>query len=122
MLSFPHVANAFDGYFTIPQVPPFRKDGDIWYEGFEFYKNVVEKRMDLDLIEGDALKEAIISTGKLSEFISIIRESCIYAHRRKDDRIRVEDVRKALDKLRTFYSRTLTEEHMEVMRLRNKRG
>jgi hypothetical protein len=72
--------------------------------------------MDLDLVEKDALKEAIMSTGKLSEFISIIRESCIYAHRRRDNKIRVEDVRKALDKLRTFYSRTLTEEHMEVLR------
>ena len=115
-VKFSVVANAFDGYFTIPQVPPFKKDGNIWIEGFEFYKNVVAKRMDLDLVEKDALKEAIMSTGKLSEFISIIRESCIYAHRRRDNKIRVEDVRKALDKLRTFYSRTLTEEHMEVLR------
>ncbi len=113
---FPHVANAFDDYFTIPQVPPFKKDGNIWNEGFKFYENVVARRMDLNLIGEDALKKAIMSTGKLSEFISIVRESCIYAHRRRDSKIRVEDVRKALDKLRTFYSRTLTEEHMEVLR------
>ena len=109
---YENVRPAFDDDIILPQLPVKSKDGKRVNENnFNFYKELVEKRMDLDLIEENALEEAIVSTGKTSEFISIMRDAAIKAYRGEKGGITIEEVGKALEKLRRTYDRTLTEAH-----------
>ena len=109
---YENVRPAFDDDIILPQLPVKSKDGKRVNENnFNFYKGIVEKRMDLDLIEENALEEAIVSTGKTSEFISIMRDAAIKAYRNENEKITKEEVEKALEKLRRTYDRTLTEAH-----------
>ncbi len=109
---YENVRPAFDDDIILPQLPVKSKDGKRLNEkNFNFYKELVEKRMDLDLIEENALEEAIVSTGKTSEFISIMRDAAIKAYRNENEKITKEEVGKALEKLRRTYDRTLTEAH-----------
>jgi len=108
---YENVRHAFDDDIILPQLPVRRKNGEINEVNFNFYKRIVERRMDLDLIEEEALQEAILSTGKTSEFISVMRDAAIKAYRNEKGRITKEEVGKALEKLRRTYDRTLTETH-----------
>jgi len=109
---YENVRPAFDDDIILPQLPVKSKDGKrLNEENINFYKEIVEKRMDLDLIEETALEEAIVSTGKTSEFISIMRDAAIKAYRGEKRGITKEEVEKALEKLRRTYDRTLTEAH-----------
>ena len=109
---YENVRPAFDDDIILPQLPVKSKDGKRVNENnFNFYKELVEKRMDLDLIEENALEEAIVSTGKTSEFISIMRDATIKAYMNENEKITKEEVGKALEKLRRTYDRTLTEAH-----------
>lgn len=109
---YENVRPAFDADILLPQLPVKSKDGKRLNErNINFYKGIVEKRMDLDLIEEDALEEAIVSTGKTSEFISIMRDAAIKAYRNENEKITKEEVGKALEKLRRTHDRTLTEAH-----------
>jgi energy-coupling factor transporter ATP-binding protein EcfA2 len=109
---YENVRHAFDDDIILPQLPVRSRDRKrINEENFNFYKGIVEKRMDLGLIEEEALKEAILSTGKTSEFISVMRDAAIKAHRNENEKITKEEVGKALEKLRRTYDRTLTEVH-----------
>ena len=109
---YENVRHAFDDDIILPQLPVRSRDRKrINEENFNFYKGIVEKRMDLSLIEEEALREAILSTGKTSEFISVMRDAAIKAYRNENERITKEEVGKALEKLRRTYDRTLTEVH-----------
>ena len=81
----------------------------------EFYRQVIIKRMNPGLIEEGILNEAISSTGKLSEFVEIMRESSLRAFRMNRNRISKDDVEVSLDKLRATYDRTLTEAHKKKL-------
>jgi energy-coupling factor transporter ATP-binding protein EcfA2 len=109
---YENVRHAFDDDIILPQLPVRSRDRKrINEENFNFYKGIVEKRMDLGLIEEEALKDAILSTGKTSEFISVMRDAAIKAYRNENEKITKEEVGKALEKLRRTYDRTLTEAH-----------
>jgi len=109
---YENVRHAFDDDIILPQLPVRSRDRKrINEENFNFYKGIVEKRMDLGLVEEEALKDAILSTGKTSEFISVMRDAAIKAHRNENEKITTEEVGKALEKLRRTYDRTLTEAH-----------
>lgn len=109
---YENVRHAFDDDIILPQLPVKNRDRtEIKEENFNFYKQIVERRMDLGLIEEEALKEAILSTGKTSEFISVMLDATIKAHRNGNEKITKEEVGKALEKLRRTYDRTLTEAH-----------
>lgn len=109
---YENVRHVFDDDIILPQLPVRSRDKKrINEENFNFYKRIVERRMDLDLIEEEALEEAILSTGKTSEFISVMRDAAIKAYRNEKEKITKEEVGKALEKLRRTYDRTLTEAH-----------
>ncbi len=109
---YQNVRHAFDGDFILPQLPVKSRDGNrINEENLDFYRQIVDRRMDLGLIEEEALKEAILSTGKTSEFIHVMEDATIKAYRNEKGRITKEEVRKVLEKLRRAYDQTLTEAH-----------
>jgi hypothetical protein len=108
---YENVRPAFDDDIILPQLPVKGIDGKIKNTNLNFYRDLVNKRMELSLIEDETLKEAILCTGKISEFISIMKDASIKAHRNGKDRITKEEVGDALEKLRRSYDRTLTEAH-----------
>lgn len=109
---YENVRHAFDADIILPQLPVRSKDRTRRNEeNVNFYRRIVDKRMKLDLIEENALADAILSTGKTSEFVSVMRDAAIKAHRNEREKITIEEVEKALEKLRRTYDRTLTEAH-----------
>jgi hypothetical protein len=113
---FENVRHNFHDDFILPHPPVKNKKGGIIEENFNYYKKIAEKRMNLNLIEENALHHAIISTGKLSEFISVIRNAASKTLTRSKEikktnqKIGKEEIEMALEKLRNTYDRTLTEE------------
>ena len=108
---YENVRHAFDSDIILPHFPVRTKEGQLNEANFAFYREIVAKRMNLSLIEDGALKEAICCTGKISEFMSAMRDGAIKAYRNEKERITEEEVEKTLEKLRRTYDRTLTEAH-----------
>jgi hypothetical protein len=118
---FENVRQNFHEYFVLPQPPVKNKEDDIIKKNFDYYKKIAGRRMDLELIDEDALEHAILSTGKLSEFILVIRDASIITYttikegKRKGQKMIKEDVEAVLEKLRNTYDRTLTREEVEKL-------
>jgi len=74
---FENVSSAFDDTIILPQLPVINKDGSRNETNLEFYREVVKRRMEDHLIDDAVLDEAVLSTGKLSEFVSIMRDATI---------------------------------------------
>lgn len=118
---FENVRHNFHEDFILPQPPVKDKRGYIIKENFDYYRKIAEKRMNLQLIDEDALSHAILSTGKLSEFILVIRDASVIAYtaikeeQERDQRIVKEEIDVVLKKLRNTYDRTLTREEIEKL-------
>jgi hypothetical protein len=108
---YENVRHAFDSDVILPQVPVKSKDGNNNSANIDFYKHLIKKRMELTLIDEDALNEVILNTGKISELISVMRDSTIKAYRTDAKRITKKEVDEALEKLRRVFDRTLTQAH-----------
>ena len=109
---YENVRHSFDADIILPQLPVRSKNRKKKNEeNVNFYKRIVDKRMELDLIEENALEGAILSTGKTSEFVSVMRDAAIKAHRNEREKITNEEIGNVLEKLRRTYDRTLTEAH-----------
>ncbi len=109
---YENVRHDFDDDVILPQLPLKSRDGKrINEENLNFYRQLVGRRMDLGLIEEDALSEAILSTGKTSEFIAVMRDAAIKAYRKENGKITKEEIKEVLEKLRRTFDRTLTEAH-----------
>ena len=69
--------------------------------------------MELSLIEESALREAILSTGKIREFITLLRSSIIESLARNNNRITKSDVSEAIKRLRRSFDRALDRVHIK---------
>ena len=118
---FENVRHNFHEDFILPQPPVKDRRGYIIKENFDYYRKIAEKRMNLQLIDEDALSHAILCTGKLSEFILVIRDASVIAYtaikeeQERDQRIMKEEIEAVLKKLRNTYDRTLTKEEIEKL-------
>ncbi len=108
---YENVRHEFDDDVILPHFPLKDRDDKTVKETFDFFRQIVENRMDLSLIEEKALEEAILNTGKISEFISIMRSAAIKAHRSGSGKIKMTEVKESLEKFRRAYDRTLTQSH-----------
>jgi hypothetical protein len=108
---YENVRHAFDGDVILLQMPVKRRNGEPHEEGRGFYRDVVSRRIDLDLLEDGVLDLAVDSPGKLSELVEVMKEASLNAYRKGQERISKDDVSSALDKLRMTFDRTLTEAH-----------
>jgi hypothetical protein len=109
--NYENVRQAFNGDMVLLQLPVKDRHGEDNKESMEFYRQVITKRINPDLMEEGVLDYAIRSTGKLSEFMEVMREPSLKAFRMGRKRISRDDVEASLDKLRMTYDRTLTEAH-----------
>jgi hypothetical protein len=108
---YENVRHAFDDDVILAHFPTKDRDGNVVKENLDFFKQIVENRMDVGLIEEKALEKAIFNTGKTSEFISIIRNATIKAYLNGGRKIKEVEVEECLEKFRRAYDRTLTESH-----------
>jgi hypothetical protein len=108
---YENVRHAFDGDVILLQMPVKRRNGEPHEEGRGFYRDVVSRRIDLDLLEDGVLDLAVDSPGKLSELVEVMKEASLNAYRKGQERISKDDVSSALDKVRMTFDRTLTEAH-----------
>lgn len=107
------VRQAFDDDVLLPQLPVKGQDGAIKDDNLNFYMDVIYRRMDRGLVDEGALKNAILSTGKLSEFMRVMRDACMKAYRKRAELIDDQDVEGALEKFRRTYDRTISQAHKE---------
>lgn len=112
---YENVRHAFDGDVILLQIPVRKRNGEPHIEGRKFYSDVISRRIDLDLLEENVLEQAIVSTGKLSELVEVMKEASLNAFRKGQTRISNNDVASALEKLRMTYDRTLTEAHKKKL-------
>ena len=112
---YENVKHAFDGDVILLQMPVKRRNGEPHQEGRGFYRDVISRRIDLDLLEDGVLDLAVDSTGKLSELVEVMKEASLNAYRKGQKRISKEDVASALDKLRMTFDRTLTQAHKKKL-------
>jgi len=112
---YENVKHAFDGDVILLQMPVKKRNGEPHEEGRGFYRDVISRRIDLDLLEDGVLDLAVDSTGKLSELVEVMKESSLNAYRKGQERISNEDVASALDKLRMTFDRTLTQAHKKKL-------
>lgn len=112
---FENVRDKFSNSFLLPQPPVKNKDGSIYEKGYNFYKKIITNRIQENLIEREAIDEAIQNTGKLKELIAVMRDASLRAYRKEKSQIGIEEVRESIEKLRRFYDRSLTEEHKKKL-------
>jgi len=85
--------------------------------GYQTLKRFVSLRMDLDLIEPDALELAITySGGVFRELARVLRTSIGNARRRKGEKIESADVEWAANEIRNEYRRILNREDMKYLK------
>ncbi len=86
-------------------------------EGYETVRKFAHARMDLGLIEPDALEEAITySGGVFREMARIMRSGIGRARRRKASRVELTDIEWAVTEIRNEYRRILDKEDMEILK------
>lgn len=112
---YENVKHAFDGDVILLQMPVKKRNGEPHEVGQKFYRDVISRRIDPDLLEDGVLDLAVDSTGKLSELVEVMKEASLNAHRKGQKRISKEDVASALDKLRMTFDRTLTQAHKKKL-------
>lgn len=86
-------------------------------EGYKTSRDFVRVRMNLDLIEEDALEAAITySGGVFREMARIMRTAIGHARRRKGSRLNLEDVEWAATEIRNEYRRILDKEDLKLLK------
>lgn len=93
---------------TFPMIKVERLEGGRCDEGYATITNIVEKRARLDLFEKDVLDYAIGKTGgSLRELFKVIMAAATRARRRRSATIDREDVRLALEDIKSRLTRTI---------------
>lgn len=84
--------------------------------GIETLRAFVEHRMELSLVEEDALRESIeLSGGLFQQLRRLIYNACHTAVGRKAQRLSRADVQDAASELRAELERPLTREHIAIL-------
>jgi hypothetical protein len=112
---YENVRTNFDSDIVMLQIPAKRRDGGINPETMGFYCDVITRRMNPNLLEVGVLEEAIVSTGKLTELVAVMRDASLKALNMERNRISKIDIDSALERLRRTYDRTLTEAHKKKL-------
>ncbi len=115
-IDFQQIRQFFDDTPSLLNIKVRNRDSEVIQEGIEFFKNVLASRMDLGLIEEDALNLAIDkSGGMLSEFIRILRGSSVVAVKEGVNKITKANVNEIVSRLRDSFDRILTKEHLDKL-------
>lgn len=109
----------FSDVFIHPNIKIHERDGPEhpYTKGREFMKEIVSKRVSLDMFEPDALEYIIdMSGGVVREFIRIIRDSAVRAITRKKDLIDKDIAVEVVNGLKNIYQAQLSDEDYKVLK------
>ena len=111
------VKQNFSKQFSLPNFKIIEKSGERNDRGWARMREIVERRMERQLIESKALDYAVeMSGGVVRELVRIIQGSASRALVAKANVIKLEHVEQAVDELRTEYSFSLTrDEYVEIL-------
>ena len=109
---------AFSEQFMLPNFKIKEAKGERSEPGWARMREVVEKRLERQLIESRALDLAVeMSGGVVRELVRIIEGAATRAIVRKANAIKHEHVEQAVEKLRTVYSFSLTrQDYIDILR------
>jgi hypothetical protein len=112
------VKQNFSKQFPLPSFKIIEKSGERNDHGWARMREVVERRIEPQLIESRALDHAVeMSGGVVRELVRIIQGSASRALVAKRNVIKHEHVEQAVDELRTEYNFSLTrDEYIEILR------
>jgi len=113
---FQQIARTFDTHFVLPNVKIFDKQGNLDETGSLILKDVCSRRMEEELIEPEALKEVIESSGGLMlDLIRLIQGAANYALSGDKERIDLESVERMANEIRNDYRALLQPKHYRVL-------
>ena len=109
---FGQVRTLFDGYFTLPNVNVFHRDGQPHPDGRRMLEALVERRVAPGLVAPAAVARlADLSGGVLRELVYLAREACSFARARGAEAVDAPDVERAASRLRGTFASMLDEAH-----------
>lgn len=113
---FQQIARTFDVHFVLPNVKIFDKQGSIDETGYLILKDVCLRRMKEELIEPEALRDVIKSSGGLMvDLIRLVQGAANYALSGGNKRIDLESVERMANEIRNDYRALLQKKHYRIL-------
>ncbi len=116
---FNEIERAFDSHELLSVIKVKDKTGQPFEPGRKAIREILEKRFDLSLIAEDAREDLIEKCGGSLRHLFQILQNAVLDQRVRDREARQIDkaaVESAFRKLRNYFERTLTSEHMEILK------
>ncbi len=113
------VTSIFPDYQVLPMLKVKNRDGTDYLPGFEYLRNILSSRMDLNMLFGS--EEAVrylcqASGGHPRDLMILVRYACTYAPRDVWPRpITLDVIQRAEARLVAEYSRMIPEEHFPLL-------
>jgi hypothetical protein len=118
---FRSVARSFSGWFVLPNIKVRNRDGTPNEEGRDIMRDMVARRMDLRLIDPEALGFLIeMSGGVMREMTTLMQLACNEARVVGKESIDVSVAQTAVAIVRNEYQRSLRAEHYPQLRMVHK--
>ena len=115
---FRPVSRNFSGWFVLPNIKVQNRDGSPSEDGRAMMREMVRRRMELELISPEALDFLIEkSGGVMREMTTLMQLACNEARVAGKPQIDLPIARKAVAFIRNEYQRSLRVEHYQQLRL-----
>lgn len=115
---FRSVARSFSGWFVLPNIKVWNRDGTSCEEGRRIMRDMVARRMDLRLIDAEALEFLIgMSGGVMREMTTLMQLACNEARVVGKGKIDLSIAHVAVATIRNEYQRSLRAEHYPQLRM-----
>lgn len=115
---FSFVTRNFSSWFVLPNIKVRHRDGTPNEEGRKIMREMVARRMDLGLIEPEALEYLIeMSGGVMREMTTLMQLACNEARVVGKEKIDLPTAQAAVATIRNEYRRSLRAEHYPQLRI-----
>ncbi len=115
---FRSVARSFSGWFVLPNIKVWNRDGTPSENGRRLMKDMVARRIDLGLIDSEALEFLIgMSGGVMREMTTLMQLACNEARVVGKAKIDLSIAQTAVATIRNEYQRSLRAEHYPQLRM-----
>lgn len=109
---FGQIRATFDDFFVLPNIKLQTREGRRLRAGWDMLNELIERRMAPHLITARARRQLVnYSGGLLRELVSLAKDACSNARARGGERVELQDVERAANKVRNVYRTLLTAEH-----------
>lgn len=110
------IKHTFDDLYFINYIRTSYITGATFNEGLSFLEDVIFKRVEKNIIDGQALATVIkMSGGNISELLRIIADSALSATADNKTQITLKEIEETTRNIKTQYSRIITKEDYELL-------